>query len=547
MIDHSTYKLGKLAPSRDPRIPKLKNYLTAVALPPVPASVDWYSSIPANAWPMDDNDTVGDCTIAAAAHQIQTWTTYEGDPAILPSATVLSVYETLSGYNGTPATDVGCVEVNVLDYWKSTGIGGHTISAFAALDVTNINEVKLALSLFGGIYIGVQLPISAQGQTTWDVAPAPNGIAGSWGGHAIPILGYTAEGLTFVSWGAIYQMTWAFWSAYVDEAYAIISQDFLNTSNVDPAGVSLTTLQADLATLGIATPPGPSSAIVSLLDGINVDGVAAALIAPNLIFAANLTAGPVELTGVGGSGTANTITEIKYTQNYALGLLKMPVTDSGYLGYLPNWSGGPGIIACSTGGMWYASQTFTPSGATSSLVSSLNGLVLAQIDGVTDIVGTMSSTTQAYLLTDTDIATIESWILTLSGNAPACARLYQTVLGREPDAAGLTYWSSVYAATATALNTTNAAQVMAENNYQLVHYFTDSSEFAAINSGYTATDPTAWVTYLYGTALNRAPDASGLAYWVAAINAGTVTRDQIVISFCESGEAIGYLTALAEG
>lgn len=43
-------------------------------------------------------------------------------------------------------------------------------------------------------------------------------------------------------------MTPAFWNAYVDEAYALIGQDFINsTTYKNPDGFNLTAMRADLA------------------------------------------------------------------------------------------------------------------------------------------------------------------------------------------------------------------------------------------------------------------------------------------------------------
>jgi hypothetical protein len=40
-------------------------------------------------------------------------------------------------------------------------------------------------------------------------------------------------------------MTWTFWSAYCDEAYALLSDDFL-TADKTPGGIDLVALQQDL-------------------------------------------------------------------------------------------------------------------------------------------------------------------------------------------------------------------------------------------------------------------------------------------------------------
>jgi hypothetical protein len=110
--------------------------------------------------------------------------------------------------------------------------------------------------IFEGCYIGVQLPISAQAQVqnhhTWSVPPGGttgDGAKGSWGGHAIPVVAYDARGVTVVTWGALQRMTWSFWEAYCDEAYAILSKDYLNKKKISAEGFNLEQLQADLADL----------------------------------------------------------------------------------------------------------------------------------------------------------------------------------------------------------------------------------------------------------------------------------------------------------
>ena len=99
------------------------------------------------------------------------------------------------------------------------------------------------------------LPISAQTQQVWSVppgGPTGDGKPGSWGGHAVPVMGYDSHGLTVITWGAPKVMTWQFWAAYCDEAYAVLSMDFLkadpNNPNdpVSPNGFDLAALQADL-------------------------------------------------------------------------------------------------------------------------------------------------------------------------------------------------------------------------------------------------------------------------------------------------------------
>src|SRR5262249_51925011 len=130
------------------------------------------------------------------------------------------------------ATDDGRDEISVLNYWRKNGVPneGHRILAYAGVDVDRVAHVKAAIAFFGGVYIGVELPLTAQSQEIWDVVPnaGEQGQPDSWGGHAIPILGYDADYLYVVTWGAVLKMTYAFMAAYVDEVYACISPDFLD-------------------------------------------------------------------------------------------------------------------------------------------------------------------------------------------------------------------------------------------------------------------------------------------------------------------------------
>jgi hypothetical protein len=63
----------------------------------------------------------------------------------------------------------------------------------------------------------------------------------------VAVVGYDARGLTFVTWGATKAMTWRFWATYCDEAYALLSRDWLDATSRTPEGLDLDLLRADLA------------------------------------------------------------------------------------------------------------------------------------------------------------------------------------------------------------------------------------------------------------------------------------------------------------
>ena len=111
-----------------------------------------------------------------------------------------------------------------------------------ALEPSNHTHVMDAVYIFEGCYIGLQLPVSAQGQKNLGGPAARDfrtGRARFLGGHAVPVVSYDAQGLTVVTWGQLLRMTWPFWEAYCDEAYAIISSDYLNKTKKAPNGFDL--------------------------------------------------------------------------------------------------------------------------------------------------------------------------------------------------------------------------------------------------------------------------------------------------------------------
>jgi hypothetical protein len=245
-IDQSANKLGKRPARHDTRTLQMANYLE---LPVIPAARDWTTKAAAN-WGMMLNDTLGDCTCAATGHLTQAWTSNAGTKEItFPDQAILKAYEAVGGYQpGKPETDRGAVELDVLRYWRKTGIGGTTIDAFVALEPKNHLHVQAAVELFGGSYIGVALPVSAQRQAVWSVppgGPTGTGAPGSWGGHAVVIEAYDQHGLTCITWGQKKKMTWGFWDAYCDEAYALLSELWAGKKPA-PSGFNLAALQADL-------------------------------------------------------------------------------------------------------------------------------------------------------------------------------------------------------------------------------------------------------------------------------------------------------------
>ena len=246
IIDHTKVKLGRLPVRRDKRTLKLAKYLQLA--PPIPAT-DWSHGI--TDWGMMGNNFLGDCTCAAVAHAIQTWTANTAGEVTLPDTTVIQAYSDWCGYNpSNPSSDQGGVEVDVLSQWRSSGLAGHSLLAYADPDPKNIVHVQQAIRLYGGVYIGIGLPRTAQNQDVWDVVGNPlvdpDSQIYSWGGHAVFVIAYQNHGetLTCISWGKLITMTKAFWLAYCDESHCLFSRDWL--AHFGGNAALITALEADL-------------------------------------------------------------------------------------------------------------------------------------------------------------------------------------------------------------------------------------------------------------------------------------------------------------
>jgi hypothetical protein len=141
------------------------------------------------------------------------------------------------------------VVLDVLNYWRKNGLADHKIGAYTSMSLTSHTEIMQAIWYFGGAYLGLNLPISAQTQKIWSVpktGTSGDGSPGSWGGHAVPIVAYNAIGPICISWGEKIQMTWAFYDVYCEEAYACFSQDIVGPDNKSPEGFDSTQLLTDL-------------------------------------------------------------------------------------------------------------------------------------------------------------------------------------------------------------------------------------------------------------------------------------------------------------
>lgn len=255
-----TIKLGRLPRIFNPRVPHLSALLTPQrrrALAPPPPAADWSAKLPANLGMMG-NDALGDCTCAAAFHALQVWTANaQGSIDTEPDANVIQFYEEACGYKpGDPNSDQGGVEQDVLSKWLLDGLpvtsptGRQKLTAFVEVDPTNIADIMLAIAQNAVCYIGFQVPDYCMSESTvWDVQPGEPNIIG---GHAVTLCAYDSVGPTCITWGRLQKMTWAFFTENTDEAYWPLDPDWIASSGISPAGLSVDQLEAQMSALRIS-------------------------------------------------------------------------------------------------------------------------------------------------------------------------------------------------------------------------------------------------------------------------------------------------------
>jgi len=236
-------KLGRKATRSDPRTLRLASYLPK-ELPPAPDAMNWMRT--KTDWGQMANDRLGDCTIAAVAHAIQVWYNATGNALTYDDQTVVGYYERWAGYDPSdPDTDQGAVELDILNRWRKEGFGSEKLIAYADPDPHNAEHVKQAIYRFGLVYIGLALPLTAQGQDVWDYVPKTKKNAPwSWGGHAVVVPRYDEEFLYCITWGQVQKMTWRFWQEYCEESHALLSEVWKDRATSD---FNLPNLESDLS------------------------------------------------------------------------------------------------------------------------------------------------------------------------------------------------------------------------------------------------------------------------------------------------------------
>lgn len=209
------FKLGKKTPSKKDSV-LFGDFL--LVLPTTPL-VDF---APNYVYPMDLNDTYGDCVVAGFDHSRQIITgLLGGTQKNFTTVEIEALYKTQNP--NFPAEDNGMDIQTFLEYL----VANKYILGFAKIDHTNDAQMKAAMYLGLSIMTGVQLQEAQQTQFasgTWDYAPN----SPIEGGHCINGCGYNTGIYDVVSWGKLIAATSNFISKQMDEAWFILMQEHID-------------------------------------------------------------------------------------------------------------------------------------------------------------------------------------------------------------------------------------------------------------------------------------------------------------------------------
>jgi hypothetical protein len=214
------------------------------------------------------NDTIGDCGEAMPIHGIEAMHLDVGSaPPAFANEDAEFLYEKVGGYvPGNPATDQGTDNGVLVEYWTEEGVLCHADGSIHRIIGTagvsmDTAMIQRAIWEFVVLFRAIDLPITAQGQSQWEVmgdpATDPEAAVGSWGGHDIPYLSYDGQRYRCISWGQELLVAVAFDITYAMQGssipadafpgFVVVTEDMADDpGQIAPSGVMIGQLVTDL-------------------------------------------------------------------------------------------------------------------------------------------------------------------------------------------------------------------------------------------------------------------------------------------------------------
>lgn len=213
-------RLAKLLTGQTPAHPLMANNLLAV-----------------QDFGLYQNDKFGVCGPTMIANGYKVISRQAGAELSVSQNDVFDLYRRSGNPNFDPNTDQDDNGVNLqtmLQEVHKNGLAGIKSLAFAKVDVSNLNEVKAAIDIFGVLYLGVNLQTAQQSQTDTGLWDFDN--SSEWGGHAVLAGKYSnnsSDDIGIITWAQHVDLTDTFWEKQVEEAWVVIWPEYLTMPEFD--------------------------------------------------------------------------------------------------------------------------------------------------------------------------------------------------------------------------------------------------------------------------------------------------------------------------
>ncbi len=276
------YKLGRIVKPHDPRTLWLHKYRTALTptLPPIPinpdgsfVAADWTPAIIADGGytmlgngpdptnPPGVPDGCGNCACVGILNIFRTIIKNCGGTFEPSAAQAILLYQQIQAYcdypvfdpaqtdaDGNNPTDTGLELEDVLCYAKNVGVFGYKILAFAAVTPSNDKDWWYGVQMYGGLYVAAKLPNQLFAGDPTRPWVGNMGPANPANGHC-----FVSEQFgSIVSWSKIIQTDPIFRGGYMDKAFIIITDQWMEANGKSPSGYDIQTLIADASALSAA-------------------------------------------------------------------------------------------------------------------------------------------------------------------------------------------------------------------------------------------------------------------------------------------------------
>lgn len=258
------YKFGKLPAVKGSITFRYKRYVDSTLAPRVPEAFG-YPESEVSHWGLFYNDRCNTGVFAAFAHEETLRGRRVNRPVEFTDYAILADYMAASGFDFTPASDLGISLAHAAAFRRRTGISDykndlHQVAGYAALKPRNVDELIQATYLFGSVIVGLEISTRALAQfakgEVWDVSRRGKVV----GTTAAAIVGRRDNGnLVAVIWGRLQELTPEFYRKYNDESVVFFTKDQVDGTSAVP-GFKAHLLAKDLRKLASAGDEGVAAA-----------------------------------------------------------------------------------------------------------------------------------------------------------------------------------------------------------------------------------------------------------------------------------------------